>query len=312
MSKNISSRSARLNAPGKHPEFFDDRTALQLTQAFGQEAELEPLLALLFAQQRATAEVRGLRYVYRPLGIDLNYGERADYEGEYNLTFRDLPLGTLTLYFANGQNEQSIQTCEDLVSLAFTSIRNAVTTLKLRNKPQGINSAERAALATVNTPREKHDTAPGSSQSGEARHDALILLGLDHFPTIQSRDGEEWAQVLMSSVHEQIREGLRSADGVYHIGDDLIAVLLPNTSSEQAEQVAKKIRTLVASLHLRGDPKTEQLTACMGLADATHAKTAEDVMSHAQCALAAARAQGSNQILYYQPELAETQPFKSG
>ncbi len=312
MSKNTSSRSTRLNAPGKHPEFFDDRTALQLTQAFGQEAELEPLLALLFAQQRATAEVLGLRYVYRPLGIDLNYGERADVEGEYNLTFRDVPLGTLTLYFPNGQNEQSIQTCEDLLSLAFSSIRNAVTTLELRQKPQGINATERAALTAVNTPRNKQDKAPGAAQNGEAKHDALILLGLDHFPTIQSRDGEEWAQVLMSSVHEQIREGLRSADGVYHIGDDLIAVLLPNTSSEQAEQVAQKIRTLVASLHLRGDPKTGQLTACMGLADATHAKTAEDVMSNAQCALAAARAQGNNQILYYQPELAETQPFKSG
>ncbi|XOV82935.1 MAG: GGDEF domain-containing protein [bacterium] len=312
MTKNTSSRSTRFNAPGKHPEFFDDRTALQLTQAFGQEAELAPLLSLLFAQQRATADVRGLRYVYRPLGIDMNYGERADVAGEYNLTFRDQPLGTLTLFFPDAHNEQSIKTCEDLVSLAFISIRNAVTALELRQQPKGINAAERAALAAVSTPRAGQDKVPASSQPGERKQDALILLGLDHFPTIQSRDGEQWAQVLMSSVHEQIREGLRSADGVYHIGDDLIAVLLPNTTSEQAQRVAEKIRTLVASLHLRAEPETEQLTACMGLADATHATTAEGVMAHAQCALAAARAQGSNQILYYRPELEETQPFRSG
>ena len=131
--------------------------------------------------------------------------------------------------------------------------------------------------------------------------DALILLALDDYPAIKSRDGEEWAQILMSSVHEQIKEGLRDADGVFHIGDDLIAVLLPNTTGNRADDVAKKVRTLIASLHLRGGDISQQLTACMGLADARTAGTAEEVMEHAKQALRKAQTEGVNLINIYQP-----------
>ena len=58
--------------------------------------------------------------------------------------------------------------------------------------------------------------------------------------------------VTASSVHSQIKSGLRHADGVYQIADELIAVLLPNTTMQQASEVAAKIRILVSSLHLSG------------------------------------------------------------
>ncbi len=273
--------------------YFDDRTALQITQAFNQETELPELLDLLFGQLGAMTETRGLRFVYKPLGIDLNLGSRERHSAEYNLTFRDTPIGTLTLYFALTQHEQGIQTCEDLVSLAFVSLRNAVTLLELKNQPQAISTEltkeEAAHVAEVTAlPTRK-----------EANSDALVLVALDDYERILERDGEEWAHVLMSSVHEQIESGLRAADGVYHINDDLIAVLLPNTNLAQAEEVAKKVRMLIASLHLRGDTLSQQLTACMGVADATAAGTAEEVMDRARSALARARAEGSNQIEVY-------------
>jgi GGDEF domain-containing protein len=102
---------------------------------------------------------------------------------------------------------------------------------------------------------------------------------------------------------------LRDADGVYHIGDDLIAVLLPNTTGGRAEDVAKKVRALIASLHLRdgggdgggGGELSQQLTACMGLADARTVATAEEVMDHAKQALRKAQTAGANQINIYQP-----------
>ncbi len=273
--------------------YFDDRTALQIAQAFNQETELPELLDLLFGQLGAMTETRGLRFVYKPLGIDLNLGSRERHSAEYNLTFRDTPIGTLTLFFALTQHEQSIQTCEDLVSLAFVSLRNAVTLLELKNQPQEIS--------TELTKEEAEHVAEVTAfpTSKEANSDALVLVALDDYEQILARDGEEWAHVLMSSVHEQIESGLRAADGVYHINDDLIAVLLPNTNLAQAEAVAKKVRMLIASLHLRGDDLSQQLTACMGVADATAAGTAEEVMDRARSALARARAEGSNQVEVY-------------
>ena len=58
----------------------------------------------------------------------------------------------------------------------------------------------------------------------------------------------------------------------------------------QAEAVAKKVRMLIASLHLRGNDLNQQLTACMGVADATAAGKAEEVMDRARSALARAQA----------------------
>jgi diguanylate cyclase (GGDEF)-like protein len=284
--------------PTSNLVFFDDRTALHLTQAFGQENDLEPLLGLLFKQIQALTNAGGMQYIYKPLGINITIGEQTSYNADYNLSFRDAQLGKLQLYFAQHHSEHDLQTCEDLISMAFVALRNAVTVLELRNKPEPISTAERQSLAAV---------APLAK---EEKSDALILLALDDYSAIRSRDGEEWAQILMSSVHEQINEGLREADGVYHIGDDLIAVLLPNTTGSQAQEVAKKVRTLVASLHLRGGElqasadgvPQHQLTACMGLSDARSAKTAEEVMQHARLALATAQQNGKNQIGIYQAE----------
>ena len=108
----------------------------------------------------------------------------------------------------------------------------------------------------------------------------------------------------MNSVHGQIKEGLRQADGVYQISDELIAVLLPNTSRKQATEVAEKIRVLVSSLHLSGGVN-DQLTACMGVSDAKLAATAEEVMANAKVALASAQNQGRNTIQAYDEALVD-------
>jgi len=272
--------------------YFDDRAALHLTQAFAQEVELEPLVLLLFNQLQAVGKVCGLNFAFKPLSIDLNHGEQLHHKADYKLSFRDTPLGCLTLFFAKIQKEAEVQTCEDLISMAFLSLRNALTTLQLRNQSASLSQPEQQALHNSSV---KADTLPK-----EPKTDALILLALDDYPTIKARDGDEWAQILMSSVHEQISEGLRGADGVYHIGDDQIAVLLPNTTATQANEVAKKVRTLIASLHLRGGEISQQLTVCQGLADAAGAKSAEAVMSSAKEALSAAQAKGHNEIGLFQ------------
>ncbi len=293
MAASDSKASTGKTQPTGNLVFFDDRTALHLTQAFGQESDLDALLGLLFKQMQALGNVSALKYVYKPLRLNITLGDTqtlqpASHSADYNLSFREVQLGQLALFFSERYTEHDLQTCEDLVSMAFISLRNAITVLELRNQPKTLTDAEQQSLAGV-APLKK-----------EEKCDALILLALDDYSDIQQRDGEEWAQILMSSVHEQIRGGLREADGVYHIGDDLIAVLLPNTTGSQAQEVACKVRTLVASLHLNGGDIGDQLTACMGVSDASTATTAEEVMEHAKLALADAQAAGRSQISFYQ------------
>jgi len=286
-------------------KYFDDRTALALSQAFGQEQTLEPLLALMQAQLGALCGAVGLTYVYTPANVDMRLGEQTQHDNEFKLTFGDVALGVLTLHYPGPCPAEVTATAEDVVALAFTAIRNAVTQLQLRELHRDgadkLSQAERTALSQ------------SSHGARSTKTDTLILVALDNLTQIEKDDGAEWAQVVMSSTHEQIQEGLRQADGVYHVGEDLIAILLPNTSEQQALDVAKKIRRLIASLHLRGNAIDMQLTASMGVANAQHENTtaskttltAEDIMSRARRALAQAQREGPNQICVCQAAAGE-------
>ena len=283
-----------------NPVYFDEGTALKLSQAFAQQDKLEELLRLVFVQMRATCSTTGLQFIHADQAIDLEYGQTRGHHAQYNLRFRDEHFGTLTRYFARPQSDQDLQTGEDLIGLALLAIRNAVKLYHTRdqapadNLPDNLSTDEKLALAEV---------AGITADQGEAqsKSDTLVLVSLDDYTDIVARDGADWADILMTSVHQQLSTGLRSADGVYHIGDDLIAVLLPRTTGTQALQVAQKIRVLIASLHLRGDAVKAQLTASMGVSCSAHARTAEDVMANAKIALAQARVTGSNQIKLFDP-----------
>lgn len=270
--------------------YFDDRTALNLSQVFSQETELASLMKVVFTQLQAMSEVRGMSYRFEPLDTEILCGTSDRHTAEYNLNFKETNLGTLTLFFARRQNDQQVRTCEDIIALMFTALRNAILLQQAHNQ---------ADFGNVRTPLARQS---GTSQ---AKTDALLLVALDDYEIITSRHDDEWAQLLMVGVHEQIRNGLRNADCVYHIDDNMIAVLLPNTTLSQAQEVAKKIRLLIASLHLRSNDLQQQFTACMGVADASLAITADQVMNQARKALDAAQADGSNQIVVFSERPAE-------
>ncbi len=263
---------------------FDDRTALHLTQALHHETRLSGVLELIFSQLNRLTGAQGLSF--EPAAEDegafqtLKLGKTAHHHVEYNLSVQDTRVGRLTLWFPARKNEQEIQTCEDLLGLAITALRNAVLLQRLQPAEASTADAERS--------------------------DAVLLITLDDYASMERTDGIEWASVVMGTVHQQIKDGLRNADGVYQISDEYIAVLLPSTTIDQALAVADKVRVLIASLHLRANDVEQQLTACMGLADARLAATAEEVMANAKVALGEAQARGRNHIQCYDEALMET------
>jgi diguanylate cyclase (GGDEF)-like protein len=279
---------------------FDAEAALHLVQAFHRELDLERFLGTLFSQMNVLTDARGIRFEYRDLGIDVLVGQRERHTAEYNLTYSDDDLGTLTLFFARRAQEQDIQTVEDLLALVVTAIRNCLTVVALQNETK----PHQAAAPETSTPS-SNQSAPNQSASSEEdqqslredrKSDALILIALDDYDAIKSRDGEAWANTIMSSMHSEILSGLRTSDGVYQISEALVAVLLPNTTLTTAEEVATKIRGLIAGLHLNSENQDQRLTACMGITNAEHAVTADDVMTNARSALTKAQAQGADRI----------------
>lgn len=258
---------------------FEPGVALSLVQAFHRQLELTPLLELLFGQAQAIVKAVGMHYRNPAAGIDLFFADKGRHTASYNLNYSEENLGELTCHFRARVTEESLETTEDLIALAMSPIRNALLyrqALSSQAEPESIGAD--ASLT------------PGND-------DSLVLVKLDGFEQIRNRDGSEWAQTLLQSVQTQINGGLRDADAVFQIDDETLAVVLPQTSSERARDVAGKLRILIASLHLKDGSVSQQLTACMGIAGTRDAVRAESVLEAAREALAEARSSGPNSIV---------------
>jgi GGDEF domain-containing protein len=269
-------------------QFFEHSVALNLVQAFHRHLDLGDLLTLFFTQAAAIVQAVGLRYRNPDDAIDLEFGTPGRHTTSYNLTYQDDNLGEVIFSFERRVTEDTLATAEDLIALAMSPIKNALL----------YRHACLAAETVVTDLKSDSQTTPAALLK-PGNDDMLVLLGLDGISETRARDGAEWAQTLVQSMQTQIREGLREADGVFQIEDELLAVLLPRTTADAAAEVATKLRVLIAGLHLKDGAITTQLTACMGIAGTKDASSAEEVLSNARAALTRAQAEGSNCIEFH-------------
>lgn len=271
------------------PRHLGHDQALALVQAVHHHLEPEALLGVLWSQAAALTQASGMSYRHDAHDIAMEFGD-GPHSASYNLTHQGTALGELVFRFPRKVDEDGLAAAEDLLALAMPALRNALAYHQ---------ASQRAALAEnveiIATPPVQ-SRIRGKHQPGTSSDDALVLVSLDGYDEICRSHGESWAQTLVQTIHDQVREGLRDADSVFQIDAGLLAVLLPRTSEPAAMDVAGKIRVLIAGLHLRDGRLTSQLTACMGVAGARDARRPEDVLERAHAALADARDEGTSTI----------------
>jgi diguanylate cyclase (GGDEF)-like protein len=279
----------------QHPDalrHLGQEQALALVQAIHHHLEPDALLGVLWNHAAAIARATGMHYRHAEHGIDVAFGE-GPHRASYTLSHQGTELGELVFRFQHRVDETELAAAEDLLALAMPALRNALTFHQARQRAAYADNVTLIATPPVQA-RIRNKPIPG--EPGTSSDDALVLVSLDGYLEILDRHGEGWAQTLIQTLHDQIREGLRDADSVFQIDEGLLAVLLPRTSESAAREVAGKIRVLIAGLHLRDGRLTSQLTACMGVAGARDARRPEDVLERAHAALARARNEGMNTI----------------
>lgn len=125
---------------------------------------------------------------------------------------------------------------------------------------------------------------------------ALLMLDIDHFKSVNDRYGHEAGDAVLRDLAERLRAGLRTSDLAGRIGGEEFAVLLPETTAEQAELLAERLRAAIAA-----DPLGPDLgiTVSLGVALAVPAseETLDPVLRRADAALYRAKAGGRNQVV---------------
>lgn len=123
---------------------------------------------------------------------------------------------------------------------------------------------------------------------------SLILLDLDHFKSVNDRWGHDMGDEVLKQTCQLIGQRLRTSDIFCRIGGEELAILCPQTSGEQAEQLAWQLRENLARQSL---PVVGPVTASFGVAAWDPELSAENLLRLSDQATYAAKLAGRNRVL---------------
>jgi diguanylate cyclase len=128
---------------------------------------------------------------------------------------------------------------------------------------------------------------------------SLLLLDVDHFKKLNDAHGHLAGDQVLAAIGKSLRSAVRREDSVARYGGEEFAILLPNTTLDQAAIVAEKVRDSIARAAIEYDHQKLTVTASGGLAVIELNDTAELLIQRADAALYAAKASGRNRTCAY-------------
>ena len=131
---------------------------------------------------------------------------------------------------------------------------------------------------------------------------SVITLDIDWFKKINDTYGHDTGDQALREVSRRLRSGVRSVDVVARIGGEEFAILLPETSLEEARQVAERLRAGFANAPVEWQGQQVPITASFGVtAMDENCADLEMMMKRADQALYRAKEGGRNQVVTWMP-----------
>jgi diguanylate cyclase (GGDEF)-like protein len=143
--------------------------------------------------------------------------------------------------------EEMIRELEELAKRAGPAIENA------RRFREARKLADLDALTGLHNRRYFHEMLAREVARAQrySRRLALVVLDLDDFKAINDRIGHLAGDAVLAETAERVKDVVRSADVACRVGGDEFAVILPESSAEEADQLYRRLRGSVSSRPVR-------------------------------------------------------------
>ena len=155
-------------------------------------------------------------------------------------------IGFIAIYSRSTSHrfeEEMIRELEELAKRAGPAIENAWRFREARKL------ADLDALTGLHNRRYFHETLAREVARAQrySRQLALIVFDLDDFKAINDRIGHLSGDAVLAETAERVRDVVRSADIACRVGGDEFAVILPESSTADADQLYHRLRGAVSS-----------------------------------------------------------------
>src|SRR5205807_9821412 len=109
--------------------------------------------------------------------------------------------------------------------------------------------ADLDALTSLHNPRYLHVTRAREVARAQRyeRELALIVFDLDDFKEVNDRIGHLAGDSVLADAAERVRDVVRSADIACRVGGDEFAVILPESTLTDADQLYRRIQSAVST-----------------------------------------------------------------
>ena len=128
---------------------------------------------------------------------------------------------------------------------------------------------------------------------------SVVLLDLDHFKHINDNYGHDMGDQVLIQVAECLAQHVREQDMIGRFGGEEFILLLPNTTTEQAQHVAERCRIALTELNFVYEQQPFSISASFGISCSQNASGPQQIIRQADQALYAVKTAGRNQVQIY-------------
>jgi diguanylate cyclase (GGDEF)-like protein len=201
------------------------------------------------------------------------------------------PVGTLSLFWRSADREpgsHEIEQAEHIATSSTSAIENA------RRYGEARKLAETDALTGLFNQRFFQETLRREVTRAHRyqRKLTLVIFDLDDFKSINDQVGHLAGDRVLAQAADRLREAVRSVDVACRVGGDEFAVIMPESSAEDGDQLFRRVHNSMRGTAL--GPDEQRLRLSGGIAELLHGDTPASLFERADAALYRAKDRGKD------------------